>query len=109
MIKLRKGPKRLEKEKSANDDQPNLDGITMSDKPLDKVLLDSEDTECREVIQSEIAAKRLGGIPVKPKYRTKAERRGRVMNLTQAEINSQYLDDNLKGVESKRDMSVVFL
>ena len=71
-----------------------LDGITLHGVPIEDKLKSMVDEECSRQFQETVLEKKrlMSPIHCKTKYRQTKEKNGMARELTQQEINSQYLD-----------------
>lgn len=88
-----------------------LDGITFNNVPLEEELKHEKDEECSREFVSEVMKKKslMAPIPCKYKYKTKKERNGMARELSQKEINAEYLGQNLKICKTQKEFVICLL
>ena len=88
-----------------------LDGISLHGVPLEEKLKSLVDQECSRQFQETVLEKKrlMAPIHCKSKYRPTKEKNGMARELTQSEINSQYLDKNLMKCKTQKEFVICLL
>ena len=88
-----------------------LDGITLHGVPIEDKLKSMVDEECSRQFQETVLEKKrlMAPIHCKSKYRPTKEKNGMARELTQSEINSQYLDKNLMKCKTQKEFVICIL